>query len=151
TFASPPSRSTTSTIRPGMPRHTPEGWQTARGRRKRRTRTGAAGLPQPDWAVHRCPVGSPGSTLRGAMEPVTIPLDGLDALVSALLDRGYCVVGPTRRDGAIVYEELTSAADLPAGWTEVQEAGSYRLERRDDEARFGYPVGAHSWKRHLLP
>ena len=62
-----------------------------------------------------------------------------------------CVVGPTRRDGAIVYEEIASADELPAGWTEVQEAATYRLERRDDEARFGYPVGPHSWKRWLLP
>jgi ferredoxin len=84
-------------------------------------------------------------------QPVTIGLDGLDALVRALRDRGYCVVGPTRREGAIVYEEIVSADELPAGWTEVQEAGSYRLERRDDEARFGYPVGPHSWKRYLLP
>jgi len=80
-----------------------------------------------------------------------IDLDGLHALVGVLRDRGYRVVGPTRRDGAIVYEELGSADELPAGWTEVQEAATYRLERRDDEARFGYPVGPHSWKRWLLP
>ena len=80
-----------------------------------------------------------------------IGLDGLEALVEALRRRGYRAVGPTRRDGAIVYDELASAADLPAGWTEVQEAGTYRLERRGDEARFGYPVGPHSWKRWLLP
>jgi ferredoxin len=81
----------------------------------------------------------------------TIGLGGLDALVAALRERGYCVVGPTRRDGAIVYDEIASAAELPAGWTETQEAGAYRLERRADEARFGYPVGPHSWKRWLLP
>jgi ferredoxin len=34
---------------------------------------------------------------------------------------------------------------------DVQEAGSYRLERRDDEARFGYAVGPHSWKQFLFP
>jgi sulfhydrogenase subunit beta (sulfur reductase) len=83
--------------------------------------------------------------------PMVIDLDGLHALVGVLRDRGYCVVGPTRRDGAIVYEEIMSADELPAGWTEVQEAATYRLERRDDEARFGYPVGPHSWKRWLLP
>ena len=33
----------------------------------------------------------------------------------------------------------------------MQEPGRYRLERRDDEARFGFAVGAHSWKRELLP
>ena len=76
---------------------------------------------------------------------------GLDALVGVLRARGFTVLGPTRRDGAIVYEELDSAADLPIGWTDVQEAGTYRLERRDDEARFGYAVGPHSWKQFLFP
>jgi sulfhydrogenase subunit beta (sulfur reductase) len=75
----------------------------------------------------------------------------LDDLVGALRGRGFTVVGPTTRDGAIVYEELDSAADLPIGWTDVQEAGTYRLERRDDEARFGYAVGPHSWKQFLFP
>ncbi len=83
--------------------------------------------------------------------PQVIDLDGLHVLVGVLRDRGYCVVGPTRREGAIVYEEIASADELPAGWTEVQEAATYRLERREDEARFGYPVGPHSWKRWLLP
>src|SRR5581483_2617187 len=75
----------------------------------------------------------------------------LDVLVGALRARGFTVVGPTRRDGAIVYEELESAADLPVGWTDEQEAGTYRLRRRDDEARFGYAVGPHSWKQFLFP
>jgi ferredoxin len=75
----------------------------------------------------------------------------LDDLVDALRSRGFTVLGPTRRDGAIVYEELDSAADLPIGWTDVQQAGSYRLERRADEARFGYAVGPHSWKQFLFP
>lgn len=83
--------------------------------------------------------------------PTVIDLDGLNVLVHVLRQRGYCVVGPTRRDGAILYEEIASADELPAGWTEVQEAATYRLERRDDEARFGYPVGPHSWKRWLMP
>ena len=41
--------------------------------------------------------------------------------------------------------------DLPVGWTDVQDAATYRLERRDDEARFGYAVGPHSWKQFLFP
>ena len=40
-----------------------------------------------------------------------------------LRDRGYRVVGPTVRDGAIVYDELASADDLPVGWTDVQDGG----------------------------
>jgi ferredoxin len=77
--------------------------------------------------------------------------DALEALVGALRDRGFRVLGPTRRDGAIVYDDLESAAELPIGWTDGQEAGTYRLERRDDEARFGYAVGPHSWKQFLFP
>jgi ferredoxin len=76
---------------------------------------------------------------------------GLDGLLGSLRERGYTVVGPTVRDGAIVYDEIDSADALPAGWTETQEAGSYRLERRDDEARFGYASGPSSWKRFLFP
>ena len=69
----------------------------------------------------------------------------------ALRRRGYRVVGPSVRDGAVVYEELETAADLPIGWGDSQEAGTYRLVRRDDEARFGYAVGPHSWKQFLQP
>jgi ferredoxin len=77
--------------------------------------------------------------------------EALDDLVATLRERGYRVVGPTARDGAIVYEELESAADLPIGWTDVQGPGTYRMARREDEARFGYAVGPHSWKRFLFP
>ncbi len=77
--------------------------------------------------------------------------EGLADLIGALSDRGYRVLGPTVRDGAIVYEEVESAADLPIGWKDVSDAGSYRLERRGDEARFGYAVGPHSWKQFLFP
>lgn len=75
----------------------------------------------------------------------------LDRLIDALRDRGYRVVGPRRRDGAIVYDEVASAAELPAGWTDRQDAGSYRLEERSDAALFGYHSGSTSWKRFLFP
>jgi sulfhydrogenase subunit beta (sulfur reductase) len=89
-------------------------------------------------------------SLAGFTTSVIAP-DALEKLVGALRARGYRVLGPTTRDGAIVYDELGSAAELPIGWTESQEAATYRLERRDDEARFGYAVGPHSWKQFLLP
>ena len=77
--------------------------------------------------------------------------EALGALVDALRRHGFRVVGPSVRDGAIVYDDLESASDLPIGWTEVQDAAAYRLERREDAARFGYAVGPHSWKQFLLP
>ena len=77
--------------------------------------------------------------------------DALERLIEALRDRGYRVLGPIVRDGAIVYDDLDSAAELPIGSTDEQDGGSYRLQRRADEARFGYAVGPHSWKRFLFP
>jgi sulfhydrogenase subunit beta (sulfur reductase) len=83
--------------------------------------------------------------------PATIDRDGLQQLIDLLRGEGYCVVGPTLRDNVIVYEEVATLADLPAGWTDHQDAGVYRLSRRDDEALFGYVVGPHSWKKFLYP
>jgi ferredoxin len=60
-------------------------------------------------------------------------------------------VGPAVRGSAIVYDTLNSFEELPAGWTAEQEAGHYRLKRRDDGALFGYAVGAQGWKRFLYP
>jgi sulfhydrogenase subunit beta (sulfur reductase) len=77
--------------------------------------------------------------------------ESFQQLLDALVKRGYRVVGPTVRDGAIVYDELNSAADLPVGWTEEQNGGTYRLKRRNDQAMFGYAVGPHSWKKFLHP
>jgi len=77
--------------------------------------------------------------------------EALEDLIAVLRRRGFRVLGPMVKDGAIVYDELESAAELPIGVTDRQEPGSYRLEQRDDEARFGYAVGPHSWKRFLFP
>jgi ferredoxin len=75
----------------------------------------------------------------------------LDDLLQALRRRGFTVIGPTVRDQAIIYDEVSSVDDLPAGWTDVQDGGTYRLVRRDDEALFGYVVGPRSWKHFLHP
>jgi sulfhydrogenase subunit beta (sulfur reductase) len=75
----------------------------------------------------------------------------LQALIDVLRERGYAVLGPTVRDGAIVYDRLNSTAELPAGWTDDQAPGHYRLQRRADDALFGFAVGPHSWKRYLHP
>jgi len=87
----------------------------------------------------------------GTAAPAVIEPQVLEVLIGALGERGYRVLGPTVREGAIVYDDLDSAADLPIGWTDEQEPGRYRLARRDDEARFGYAVGPHSWKQFLFP
>ena len=53
--------------------------------------------------------------------------------------------------GAIVNAPVRSVADLPAGWGDEQDAGTYRLRRRDDAALFGFAAGAHSGKPLFFP
>ena len=84
-------------------------------------------------------------------QSIVIVPEALEQLLAALRARGYRVLGPSVRDGAIIYDDLQAADQLPIGWTDRQGGGTYRLERRADEARFGYAVGAHSWKRFLFP
>ncbi len=80
-----------------------------------------------------------------------IERNAIDTLFEILKRRGFRLVGPTVRDGAIVYDELTAVADLPIGWMDEQDGGTYRLKKRGDEALFGYVVGPHSWKKFLHP
>jgi len=88
---------------------------------------------------------------RDFSPPAVLTAEGLHALFEALRRRQYALVGPTLADGAIVYGELQSPADLPVGWTDEQDGGTYRLKRRTGKALFGYAVGPHSWKKYLFP
>src|SRR5688572_33172061 len=85
-----------------------------------------------------------------AGQEVVLSRDGLQRLLQLLAGQ-YRVVGPTLRDRAIVYDDIAGVDDLPAGWTDEQDGGHYRVLRRTDEALFGYVVGPHSWKRFLHP
>ena len=97
---------------------------------------------------------------EGSTDPVSmdalgaklaIEREALQGIISGLANRGYRVIGPTVRDSAIIYETVARLEDLPVGWTDLQDAGRYRMERRADAALFGYTVGPHSWKRFLHP
>jgi len=82
---------------------------------------------------------------------VVVGREGLDALIGALRDAGYAVIGPRVRDGAIAYEPLDGTADLPIGIVDEQDGGHYRLASGPDESLFGYSLGPHTWKRFLFP
>ena len=82
---------------------------------------------------------------------LAIEQDGLQRIIDALARRGYRVIGPTVRDGAIIYDTVTRLDELPVGWTDQQDGGRYRPKWRGDGALFGYAVGPHSWKRFLHP
>ena len=51
----------------------------------------------------------------------TLERDSFGRLLETLERRGYRVVGPTVRDGAIAYEPIGKVDELPIGVTEEQE------------------------------
>ena len=83
--------------------------------------------------------------------PRTLGIAGLQALIDALLARGYTVLGPTVRGGAIVNGPIRTLDDLPRGWGDDQGSAHYRLRRRDDDALFGFAAGAQSAKPVFFP
>jgi ferredoxin len=89
--------------------------------------------------------------MTGSATSSVLDLDAFARVIPALQRRGYEVVGPTVRDGAIAYDRLSGIEDLPAGWTDSQQPASYRLERRADGALFGFHCGPQSWKKFLHP
>jgi sulfhydrogenase subunit beta (sulfur reductase) len=83
--------------------------------------------------------------------PVVLDVAGLQALLDALIARGYEVIGPTVRGGAVVPARITSVEDLPSGIGDVQEPGHYRLTATGRAEFFGYAASAISWKPYLFP
>ncbi|HEX9635622.1 MAG TPA: 4Fe-4S dicluster domain-containing protein [Candidatus Limnocylindria bacterium] len=83
--------------------------------------------------------------------PAFLPRAELDRLLDLLRDVGRTVIGPMVRDGAIVYDELHSVADLPAGWTDEQAPGRYRLTHTESPRLFDFTVGPQGWKRYTQP
>jgi len=75
----------------------------------------------------------------------------LDRLIELLREDGRRIIGPTLADGAVVYDEVRSVDDLPAGWGATQAPGRYRLERLGGERVFDYVIGPTAWKRFTFP
>jgi ferredoxin len=75
----------------------------------------------------------------------------LPSLLALLLHQGYDVIGPTVRDGAVVLDTINSIQDLPAGWTDEQSPGHYRLKRQEGPVFFGFGVGPQGCKRYFHP
>ena len=78
-----------------------------------------------------------------------ITVEQLNNLIPLLARDGYEVIGPTVRDGAIAYERIASAGELPTGFTDEQGPGHYRLQKSEGRHLFGYSLGAQSWKKYL--
>ncbi len=70
----------------------------------------------------------------------------LQRLIDALKASHRRVMGPVVRDGALVFEPIERAAQLPTGWRDEQGPGHYRLHATDSPRCFAWAVGAQAIK-----
>jgi len=78
-------------------------------------------------------------------------LAGLQELLDSLRARGFEVIGPRVRDGAVVMAPVSVVDDLPRGVGDEQDAAHYRLRDRGDDALFGFAAPAQAVKPVLFP
>lgn len=71
--------------------------------------------------------------------------EGLEQLITVLQDDGYQTIAPVEQDEAVLWSQISSAADLPLGRREEQQPGSYRLSEADT-TYFGINHGFQSLK-----
>jgi sulfhydrogenase subunit beta (sulfur reductase) len=79
-----------------------------------------------------------------------LPRRDFPRLLAALGGLGYRCVGPVVRDGAIAYELLTDAGELPAGINDDQQPGRYRLTMTDSPRLFDWANGPQALKPWLF-
>lgn len=79
-----------------------------------------------------------------------LPHEKLQQLIDALKQAGYAVIGPQVRDGAIVYDTLECAEQLPWGVREQQAPGNYHLEKISEQEAFAWANGPQALKPLLF-
>ena len=79
-----------------------------------------------------------------------LPRVELQRLLDRLKEAGYRCIGPQVRDGAIVYGELDTMQQLPAGVHDRQSPGHYRLEQTESTRFFAWANGPQALKPQLF-
>ncbi|MEJ2554272.1 MAG: 4Fe-4S dicluster domain-containing protein [Gammaproteobacteria bacterium] len=79
-----------------------------------------------------------------------LPRERLESLVDGLRRAGYRCVGPQLKEGAIVYDTLQSADELPHGIQDEQTPGSYRLKHSGGRRCFAWANGPQAMKPLLF-
>ena len=79
-----------------------------------------------------------------------LPHAAIARFIDALQQAGYSCIGPQVRDGAIVYDVLDHADQLPWGMRDHQSPGEYRLEKISEQKAFAFANGPQAIKPILF-
>jgi sulfhydrogenase subunit beta (sulfur reductase) len=79
-----------------------------------------------------------------------LPKDAFNQLLFTLQQSGYQTIGPLIKEGAIVYDELKDASQLPWGIRDYQAPGKYRLEKIEENEAFSFANGPQGLKPFLF-
>ena len=105
-------------------------------------RAGKTVSPKGHWFWHR---------EWGLMAAIGFLLrENLQDLLDALVAVGYRCIGPQVRDGTILFDTLRSVADLPWGWCDEQNPGTYRLRQTGGPYAFAWANGPQGLKPLLF-
>ena len=77
--------------------------------------------------------------------------DALRHLLDLLVERGFELIGPTVRDGAIVLDRIDGVGDLPRGMPGDPGSRHVPAGGRGDDRLFAWAHGPDSGKRFLFP
>lgn len=79
-------------------------------------------------------------------QTVFLARERLQQLLDALQATGRRCVGPVERDGALTFDDITSAEQLPVGVHDAQAPGSYGLQHDDSPRCFAWANGPQALK-----
>jgi ferredoxin len=75
-----------------------------------------------------------------------LPREGLQRLLQQLTLAGYRPVGPQVEQETLLYRAIESADQLPWGFRDLQQPGSYRLQQGDSKRAFAWANGPQALK-----
>jgi len=76
--------------------------------------------------------------------------DQLQGLLNILRAAGYSCIGPQVRDGAVIYNEISSVEQLPQGINDKQQPGNYSLSNSSSSKYFDWANGPQAIKPLLF-
>jgi ferredoxin len=80
-------------------------------------------------------------------EEAWIERSGLQQLLDEFASRGFEILGPVLREGAVILEPVTRIEELPVGWRDEQEPGRYRVSATGSARVFDVLHGHGGLKR----